>query len=270
MSCYTINYILSKINYKEFFGNKQKNAICLLIKKSNDIWFSFLNDFTKDNINNLINYDIYIVTDDDDILINDYQLKYPNIKLLQINNIDAFNKGYKNSSYIKNVLPLDKALYYFCETNIYYDNIWFIEDDVYIPTKYNLYDLDLKYSIIDLIHTDSNINTDGNLNNWPWWIKIIPFYELPWYSGLQCICRMSNKLLLKIKEFVKINNTLVFLEVLFPTIAGKNNLKMMDIPEFKNVIYYQHYNNINEIDETNFYHPIKNLNHHVELRMKLI
>ena len=82
------------------------------------------------------------------------------------------------------------------------------------------------------------------------------------YTGLQCICRMSKKLLRKIKKFVNKQNTLIFIEVLFTTLCQKHNLTIINPPEFINVVFNQSYNTVYDINSNKFYHTIKNILHH--------
>jgi len=71
-----------------------------------------------------------------------------------------------------------------------------------------------------------------------------------------------------INNYAKENKTLFFLEVLFPTIAIKNNLKYNNPNEMINI--YWRYNFIEKnINDKNLYHPVKNLNNHIYFREKL-
>lgn len=68
-----------------------------------------------------------------------------------------------------------------------------------------------------------------------WWKEADAHVALPWSGGLQCICRMSTPLLRRIDDFVKAKQSLVFIEVLFPTLAQQNGLTIANPHEFANV-----------------------------------
>ena len=248
------------INFIENIQNSKK-AISLLVREPNMIWVNFLNSFKDD-------YDLHIIIDNYEYNTEDLELQYPNIKFIKINDNECKSAGFVNVNKVfpKSPTAWDKALYYFSVINENYDYVWFIEDDVYIPNKKILMDIDSKYTSTDLLCNIYTINEDGNMNTWPFWDTAQHYFELPWVSGLQCICRMSNKLLKKIKDFADEKHELTFLEVLFPTLAHQNNLSYLKPEEFKNVIYSQNYNNLDEIDANNIYHPMKIMNHHDEVR----
>ena len=99
-------------------------------------------------------------------------------------------------------------------------------------------------------------------NTWHW-NSIHIQYAPPYYSGMMCIVRFSKKMMQCIHNYATLHKTLFFLEALFPTIAIKNTLLYATPPEFTTV-YYRH--DFNDINKSNLYHPIKNLNMHVQLR----
>jgi hypothetical protein len=84
--------------------------------------------------------------------------------------------------------------------------------------------------------------------------------------------RCSNKLLYEIQKFKNNYNTLIFHELMIPTVVRMAKLSHKDIPEFQTVLYknglYNIYINIDNIlkDPYSLYHPIKNLEDHVNYR----
>ena len=66
-------------------------------------------------------------------------------------------------------------------------------------------------------------------------------------------------------NYAKSNKTLFFLEAMFPTIAIKNNV-IYNTPQEFNEIHYRKDFSITDIDKTNLYHPVKNLDSHVIFR----
>jgi hypothetical protein len=249
---------LSK-NY-ENYENKPRIALCLLIVDPNEIYLDLLNTFNK--------YDVYVCLDNNSINLDEITKKYPTIHFIQFPDEKVIEEGYYNVNYIfsKKTTSWDKALYHFSKIDISYEYVWFIEYDVYIPNQESLINLD-KHST-DLICKNFNTNTDGHLDDWPHWGQAPTYFELPWAEGLQCICRLSNKVLGKIKEFVDTHKKLTFLEVLFTTIVIQNNYTYVCPDEFIEVDCCKKHN-ISELDPKRIYHPIKNLDDHKYLRDKL-
>ena len=68
-----------------------------------------------------------------------------------------------------------------------------------------------------------------------------------------------------INDYANENNTLFFLEALFPTIAIKNKLNYKTPIEFDK-IYYRHDFTGEQFNINNFYHPLKDLNEHNSFR----
>jgi len=141
---------------------------------------------------------------------------------------------------------------------------WFIEDDVYIPNKDMLLKINQEYPNVDLISPELFEMVEND--QWIHWDDAIGYFDKQWYRGLQCIACLSNTLLSRVNEFVNKHKTLRFIELFFPTLAIKNNLKVVKSPDFKNLTCYQIYNNINDLNPSEFYHPIKDTNNHLKLR----
>ena len=241
-----------------FEGFNKKYALCLLTVKPNNIHLEFFNKFDK--------YDVYVFVDNNSININDFEIKYPNIHFIQFPDEKVIEEGYWESSYVipKKTISWDKALYYFSKINTSYIYVWFIEDDVYIPKQESLILLD-KY-LNDLICNKFISNFDGK-EGWHWG-QAEPYFELPWAGGLQCICRLSNRLLNKIKEFVYKHKKLTFIEVLFATLVIQNNYSYICPDEFVEIDCCKTHK-ISNLDPNILYHPIKNIEDHKILRQKI-
>ena len=255
------------ILYYEYYKIEQLNdtyAVCILTRKPSVVWLDFLHTWTHE-------YDIYVMIDDNQLDITELVEKYKNIRFLQIEDSESIEKGYVNVNYIFNkpATSWDKALYYFCEKNTSYKNVWFIEDDVYIPSMKHLIQLDEKYQNVDLICNQHGNNYDGQSNGWSHWGEAEKYFELPWSNGLQCICRMSDSLLSKIKGFVETEHTLTFLEVLFPTITDQNHFIYAVPTEFEQVECCRTYGDWKDINPNAFYHPVKDFEHQKQIRETL-
>jgi hypothetical protein len=214
-------------------------------------------------------HDIYIVIDDN---TQEITSNNPNVKILQINNDDCKNNNYTNSTwrFRTEISGWDKAFYYFCENNTY-NNVWFIEDDVFISKPYLLYYIDKKYPKYDLL-INKMIDTSNDISdNDDWNIRIniakkyYPDDKIFW--SYVCAVRCSNELLNNIKMFKNKNNTLFFHELMIPTIVNKLNLSYKKIIELQNIIYQNEYDDDDIINNPYIlYHPIKDYNRQKILR----
>jgi hypothetical protein len=198
-----------------------------------------------------------------------YSTNYPNIIFVQIDNSECIKNGYikLNIMFKSNVTSWEKSIYYFTNIETNYDNIWFIEDDVFFGFENTLINIDKQYLDGDLLSNQISINETGKKNKWHWnKIKInnIP----PYYNTMVCICRMSKKLLSLIKNYVQQNNTFYFLEAMFPTICKQNKLINYEPIEFYNITWRNTFD-LQNFDENNLYHPVKDINYHLIIRKNL-
>jgi hypothetical protein len=237
-------------------------AICLITFSPNELNLDFLSTF--------INYDIYVIIDDNLNTYSELKTRYNNkINFIQIENINCANSGFKNTSSItlkKSVAGWDKALFYFACNHAYnYDYVWFMEDDVYFYNENTLIDIDNKYDKTDLLCNSSF--KEAKLNEWLWY-RININFPTPYYCGMVCICRFSRNMLESIKDYTIQNKTLFFLEALFPTIAVKYNLTYISNPiEFITVTHRENFSlNYELLNKTNLYHPIKDVTDHIKIR----
>jgi hypothetical protein len=247
-------------------ASKEKNAFCLLTRKPDDIWLQFLNTF-------LDTYDVYVVIDDNTVDISVHSIKYPKLYFIKIDNDICKQAGYFDSSYIikKEVIAWDKALYYFGSLDKSYRHVWFSEDDVYLRSVDITKNIDGADNKSDLLCKEKTINTSGEVESWMHWIKAKEHFDIPWSGSLQCICRMSNKMLSAIDDFVKKNGRLNFIEILFTNIADKNGMIITNPPQFRGMEYHsEHLQNIINmaLDPEVIYHAVKNTKEHEDLRNK--
>uniref|UniRef100_A0A6C0B9F3 Nucleotide-diphospho-sugar transferase domain-containing protein n=1 Tax=viral metagenome TaxID=1070528 RepID=A0A6C0B9F3_9ZZZZ len=232
------------------------HAICLITFRPNKIWCDFLNVFNK--------YKIFIIVDDNKLDLCDFKNNYKNINFIQIENEKCKLNGYINTNFVIRLISgWDKALYYFGVEDTSYDYIWFMEDDVFLYNEDTIINIDNKYINDDLLSNSYSKNSDGNKNTWHWALINIQ-YPPPYYKGMMCAVRFSNNMIKCINDYAIKNKTLFFLEALFPTIAIKNNLKYSTPQEFN--IYWRHDFEKKDINNNNLYHPVKDLNNHINFR----
>ena len=234
------------------------NYICLICHNPQDIWIDFLSKFIK--------YQIVVIIDDNNIC---YNTKYENVKFIQINDNICIENGFINMNHTikKNITGWEKAMFYFTHIINEYDNVWFLEDDVFLYNETTLTYIDNKYPNSDLLTNNYEINTTGHKNNWHW-EKITIHHPPPYYFAMVCAVRMSSKIMSKIKKYAYKNKTLYFLEALFPTIAKFNEF-IYDTPEELYTITYNKKHDLDNINKQNLYHPFKDINDHIFLRNKL-
>lgn len=242
----------------------QKYAVCFL---SVDIKKELL-EFAETLIDS--NYDVFICLDNNEIDTSIYN--ETKITFISINNEESKNNGFYGSvCYCSDrACSRDKSLYYFAKINkTIFDFIWFIEEDVFIPNKNTIKNIDLKYSNgnYDLLCSEINQikeSNDDNLNYWQHWYRLENKIYFPWGHSMISAVRISNKLLNNIFEFANKNKFLLFDEGLFYTLALHNKLNIYNPIELSNVVFS--FSDL-EIDENNInrsylYHPLKNLKKH--------
>jgi hypothetical protein len=227
------------------------NIICFLTVNPNELFYNFVKKLQNHNKN----YDIYICIDNNDYTIPNYNNE---IKLIKINNSICEEAGYKSSVlWLDNkACSRDKSLYYFNNNNINYDYIWFLEEDVFIPSVNTIEVIDNKYNTGDLLVSEHNI-INNRRNDWHWkrinrQIKINP----PYASSMICAIRCSKKLLKCIDEYVKKYNNLFMDEALFNTISLKNKLIVNPIIELSSIVWRRDWKQ-EDINSSYLYHPIK-------------
>jgi len=203
----------------------------------------------------------------------EYKKKYPRLYFLSFDDSVAAINGFWNSSYIipKKTISWDKALFYFSKTNIDYDYVWYIEDDVYVPSKESLINLDLQYGEdVDLLCSSYALNDEGDveLDGWVHWNEHDNKVQKPWARGLQCICRMSKRLMNKIDEFVTEHKKLVFIELLFTSLARRHEMTVAMPLEFAEVDCCRGLD-VNTIDPNKIHHPIKDSKDQEMVRKRL-
>jgi hypothetical protein len=241
-----------------------KNCVCILTVNACDIWMNFLDKF--------VNYDVYIVCDTNKVDYKRlYQTQYPRVKVIQIVNSEADKFGFCNSSSaispLQKVNAWDKALYYFSVVNTSYEHVWFIEDDVYFYNEHTIVNIDNKYPDQDLLCNKIIPKSDDMKSTWFWhWPLFTINLPEPHFRAMVCASRLSKKLLACIHNYANQNKSIFFLETLFPTVALHYNLKY-DTPDEFTHVEYRHDWLAEDINTTHFFHPMKNLNSHVDNRM---
>ena len=239
-----------------------KYIICFLTVKPCYLFYEFCKQLKNNQT------DIYICIDKTDYNIPSYDGVLPIIKL---DNIICEKAGFKSSVlYFNNrAVSRDKALYYFCKINVNYEYIWFIEEDVFIPSIHTIENLNKKYIKGDLLTVINDI-VHSKRTHWHWsqvheQIKI----PLPYAISMICACRVSNKLMKCINNYADKHKNLFVDEVLFNTLALKANLEVITPNELSTITYQKKWQ-ISDIKIENLYHPMKDINQHYLFRENLL
>jgi len=250
-------------------------------------------------------YDIFVSVNDNNYIMPDYDENVINIIKLDENEVK--NAGYFNSNtnIRYQVSSRDKAFYYFNRVNhTDYKHIWFIEEDVFIPTTKTISNIDNKYPDCDYMSNsyfivDNDVDNLDNFNNinkeFPFvkysenhfherWafddFNLIKYYGFPWLKGMTCAIRVSKKFLKHIDIFAIKHKTLIIDEVLYLTLSIHNNLSIINPIELSPIVFrcdfginmdkitnYLYWN-LNDIREDYLFHPIKDLKFQNQLRLE--
>ena len=236
-----------------------KITIAILCISPNKIHLDFYTTFDREY------YDLYFIIDNNNYDTKKLAEKY-DCKFIQIDDKTVLSNKYYGINYIisKSVTSWDKAVYYFTKVNKEYEYVWFIEDDVFVPTNKTIYNIDLKYPDFDLLSSSNIPNLNGKTNYWHW-KEAANKIKLPWFSSMVCAIRVSKKLLGEVEKLVLKKKKLLFLEFMFNTLCNHSKLKQFSPKELEFIVYRKIYTKEN-ILETHLYHPIKNIDTHLLFR----
>ena len=236
-------------------------------------------DFYKDMVG--FGYDVFFIVDNNTF----HCPTIPNVVFVQINDIACQAAGFSmlnpviSRRKINHVSSWEKSLLYFSIINNDYDSVWFIEDDVFVPSISTFYEIDLEFPSADLISKENKLNETGELKSWYWW-KFVPeqILPLPWASSMVCAVRLSKKLLRDILNkldknkhdiyFIRRMNKYLFIEYLFNTVALHSGLEIIVCPQLSCIEWRKEWKK-EEIDVKKIYHPVKDQALQISFRQEL-
>ncbi|MGD9656490.1 MAG: hypothetical protein AB7U61_02450 [Methylocystis sp.] len=239
-------------------------------------------------------YDVFIVIDNNKY---EYAGVSTPVTFLKIDDFECINKGFKHLNPVitnrtkRGASAWEKAVYYFTCVDTFYENVWFIEDDVLIPTDNTLRHIDSLYPAADIVSSLNIVRSEYNISGW-YWLKHIPIEKLPlpWAFSMVCAVRLSKKVLQAVGDFISRNKDFeiersraeeadfcfdnvswddffhtkadtpikyFFIEYLFHTIALHKNLKVTVAPELQHILAARDRGKVVEIHEECLYHPVK-------------
>lgn len=258
-----------------------KNAICILCRKIEPAWINFLKTFQYyENLFIIVDEDLCkngASTQPDDVVettICGGGRGRSRIKIVYVPANICRDAGFTNSSTSANLPPViawDKALYYFANYIANkFPHVWFIEDDVFLAREQLLSHIDIDSNIAsaDLICQTPEYGDTA----WNHWCGDNARMLMTSRShALVCICRISAAMLSAIDDFVGANGRLCFIEALFPTLTTQNNfLHIYSHRYFEGVFYDKKWEDDDVVAEPyRFYHPVKKIDNHVDLRCRI-
>ena len=271
------------------------NAIAVLTVTPSDDMLEFYSGFVR------LGYRVFVVIDDNNFKLDHAEVKAKNagVSLIQLEDYECRRAGFSNfNAMIRKrscCTAWDKALYYFCSRDISDDNVWFIEDDVFVPNHEIISTVDRMYENGDIISAENVVNKYGVLDDqdgWPWW-RLVPETILPppWAHSMVCAVRLSRKTLITLESFIRSNaNKLHFtnvgiavikaagllrkkslwrkkfyIEYIFHTLALHNQLSVIKAPELSGVVFRRQWD-VSEMNTETIYHPVKDRDLHDRYR----
>jgi hypothetical protein len=246
-------------------NKKNNSSICIITKEPNREVLDFYN--------NIKSYDVFIVIDNNNKKYENIISKYKNINFIKMDNKYVENKNYINSSSIymgfNKVIGWDKALLFFYELRKHtktpednYEFVWFLENDVWFYDENTLLNIDKNYPESDLL--TNKYGEKGDRDSWPW-NKTQLHEDYEYYKSMVCGCRFSQKMLKGINDYVLEHKTLFFIEIMFATIAKRNNL-IYDCPLELRKLSYNDVFKYSDFNKSHLFHPIKDMIKHNIIR----
>jgi hypothetical protein len=191
------------------------------------------------------------------------------VKILSIPDKECNDHGFLDINFEIHGKPSawGKALYYFSMINRDYDQVWFLEEDVFIYNEKTLSAIDEAYPSSDLLTSEFAVNSDGNKDTWVW-VKVDTPLSPPYYKAMVCANRSSRALLTAIGAYAKEHGKVFFLEALLPTLCHKGGL-VHDVPSQMSTVVWKTIHEMNTLTKENVYHPVKTIEDHQRFRTHL-
>lgn len=241
----------------EGFQSQSKIVICLLCVCPTQRVLDFAKKYAE-------THPVYVVCDDPNCNVP----VIPEITFVKLTDDVCRTTNYNNSNPAipKRPSAWDKAIYYFCEKEIAPDYVWFIEEDVFVPREDLFKELDERYPTTDYIMKQHVKDTDDP--SFEFWYDGDGKMERPFYRSLVCTTRVSRAMLNRVKELHDSIKTLVFIEIMFNTLAVKYGLTM-EMPNELQSIIFRHNWTEDTVNNDQFFHPVKDTALHDTYRERL-
>jgi hypothetical protein len=236
------------------------SALCFLTQRPSFDTIQFALELAQ----NLSFIDVFIIVDD-----NNYTnplLISSTVRFLQFNETVLMYYGFHRANFAGVCKPCsawDKALYYFSRQSTHHSFVWFIEEDVFIPSIKAFLSLHQLYSSsYDLVAPPPiEYNMNGHTDSWFW--PLVPgTFVPPWAHNMVCSIGCSRRLLSAVNEYAQWRGHLVFVEYIFHTLAiHDNQMKVVTPFELDPIVLWYNYGFEHiQANPYNWWHPVKNFN----------
>src|ERR1700760_3620984 len=137
------------------------NAIAVLTLTPCDDLLEFYSGFVR------LGYRVFVIIDDNSYEFGDAEIsaKSAGVSLIQFDDYECRKAGFFDlNPMIKKpsgCSAWEKALYYFCLRDLSHDNVWFIEDDAFVPNRKIISTADRKYGEAGIISAANVLNECG-------------------------------------------------------------------------------------------------------------
>jgi len=184
------------------------------------------------------------------------------------------------------VAAWEKGLFHACRAARQYEHVWFLEDDVFVPSIEAILATDRAHPTADLLCQRHTVNISGETRSWDWWKWVPPdVLPLPWGASMVCASRLSRKLLTTIDALLTANAgrmmslhalakqkqgpmRFLFIELLFNTLAMRHGMRI-ETPEALSTVLFHKRWDVAEMDLGHIYHPVKDREAHIAWRKLL-
>jgi hypothetical protein len=242
---------------EESFQSQHNIVICLLCVCPTGRVLEFAKRYAE-------THPVYVVCDDPNCEVPDNSP----FTFVKLGDDVCKTSGYNNSNPAipKRPSAWDKAIYYFCTQETKPGFVWFIEEDVFVPRESLFKELDARYPKTDYLMKQHVKDTDDP--SFEFWYDGDGKMNRPFYRSLVCVTRVSRRMLDLVKQLHDSKKTLVFIEIMFNTLAVQNGLTMEMPSEFQTIIF-RHTWTEDTVNNDAFFHPVKDTALHDTYRERL-
>ncbi len=219
-------------------------------------------------------YPVFIVIDDNEyhiLGVEDDVSLVEHVTILKVDKKECEAAGFKSTllSFNGKATSRDTSLYYFCRKFTAYDYVWFIEEDVFVPTETSISNIDKKFPTGDLLVGSHKI-TNEMRHDWHWsHVKSQVTFPPPYACAMMCAIRVSRKLMKIIDVYAAENNDLFYGEALFNTLALRNDCTVIIPPALYPITYRRDWKS-GEMNEWQLFHPVKDIEEQYRFREDLV
>jgi hypothetical protein len=258
MKAYLLLFLI-RFLYENMCVQADHSALCFLTVQPALETLQFAEQLAQDT--RQYGVDVYIMIDDDHFRFSSRNFT-SQFRFLKIPKEQCLLHGYRRTTNLginqSHVVSWDKALFYFCVLNKNYSFVWFVEDDVFIPSVQSFRSIHQLYSnISDLVISMNEINILGDVFYWHW-SKAIGRFVPPWSASMVNLVGLSQRILRAIDEYIRWRGRSTFHEFFFLTLAIQLNMTIIKPFELSTLKYRQNisWEQIYE-QPNNFWHPMK-------------